>query len=267
MTLRSSDVAACAQTSVSTVRELSDMGLLGPVARSENSNYRQFDPGIIPVVRLWKTLRGLGLGAKELRELGQTRTPETAREVFLHYSEKLNGEIARLQATLDMLQSYAETIGEGLSMGEGVQIRTLPARRMRLIPLESADKKSGAVERQRQVFRQLEYDGNAGCPIGFAYRSFSDFQKHPGRPAQLASYDPQGRDMRPAGEYLVGTERRRDSQKSDLPQRMLDYALGSQLEFEGPAYTLHLLDAACVTEPERFLFGVAVRLKWAADGQ
>ena len=81
------------------------------------------------------------------------------------------------------------------------------------------------------------------------------------QPAQLIAYDPNGTDVRPAGEYLVGTEACCYEQNSTLPQRMMEYARSNNLEFTGPVYTVSLLDAASVTRAEQFIFQVAVRVK------
>ena len=266
MTLRTSDVAICAETTAFTIRELSDLGLLGPGARSEN-NYRQFDLKAVPLVHLWKTLRSLGLSAQELRELGRDRTPEKSRALLCHYSQKLSTEVTELQANLDMLQSYASLIEEGQAAVEGIQLRTLPAQSIRCSPLEPAGGKTrakvAAIERQRRAFRHLRQTGGACCPLGFAYDDFYDLLERCGQPDQLVSYDPRGKDVCPAGEYLVGIEHCCGEEESTLPRRMFDYALRNDFEFTGPAFTASLFDAASVTTAEQYLFRVTAQVKRA----
>jgi effector-binding domain-containing protein len=77
------------------------------------------------------------------------------------------------------------------------------------------------------------------------------------------SYDPQGPDLRPAGDYLVGTVACFYEEYGDFPRRMFTYALDHGLEFTGPAYTIYLLDAASVTEPEQFMLQIVAGVKRA----
>jgi len=262
MNLKTSDLAICAETSAFSIRDYSDQGLLGPVPRAESSNYRFFDPRLIPQVYLLKTLREMGFSAQQLVEYGRSRTPEQAGEVLGRCSEQLSREIAHRQASLDMLRSYLSLIQEGQSASPGeVELRALPARPLRCSPLEDIGGKANAAQRLRRAFGRIRQDGNAGCPLGFAYRDFFDFMEQPDRPAWLVSFDPQGTDTRPAGDYLVGTERCYYGQTGALPRRMFEYALHNDLELAGPAYTVYLLDAVSVTGAEQYLLQVTVEVK------
>ena len=113
----------------------------------------------------------------------------------------------------------------------------------------------------RHAHAKIRQNGNAGCPMGFAYNDFFDLLENPGQPSQLVSFDPSGPELRPAGEYLVGTECGFYEQQNGLTKRMFDYALHNGLEFCGPAYTVYLLDAASVCDAEQFLLQVAVQVQ------
>ena len=261
MNLKTSDLAICAETSAFSIRDYSDQGLLGPVSRAQSSNYRFFDPRLIPQVYLLKTLREMGFSAQQLAEYGRSRSPEQAREVLGRCSEQLCREITRRQTSLDMLRSYLSLIREGQSASPGeIELRALPARPLRCSPLEDIAGKANAAQRLRRAFGQIRQHGNAGCPLGFSYRDFFDFMEQPDSPAQIVSFDPQGPDIRPAGEYLVGTERCYYGQTGSLPRRMFEYALHGGLELHGPAYTVYLLDAASVTGAEQYLLQVTVEV-------
>jgi len=103
--------------------------------------------------------------------------------------------------------------------------------------------------------------------LGFAYDEFLDLLEDPEHPAQLVSYDPQGPETRPAGEYLVGTVNCYYGEKSGLARRMFEYALHNHLEFHGPAHTVYLLDTASVTEAENYLMQIAAGVKRKAQGE
>ena len=262
MNLKTSDLAICAETSAFSIRDYSDQGLLGPVPRAQSSNYRTFDPRLIPQVYLLKALREMGFSAQQLAEYGQNRSPEQAREVLGRCSEQLTREITHKQTSLDMLRSYLSLIQEGQSAAPGeIELRALPVRALRCSSLEDVGGKSNASQRLRRAFGLIRHQGNAGCPLGFAWRDFFDFMEQPDCPAQLVSFDPQGPDTRPAGEYLVGTERCFYGQTGSLPRRMFEYTLHHDMELNGPAYTVYLLDAASVTGAEQYLQQVTVEVK------
>jgi len=261
MNLRTSDLAICAETSAFSIRDYSDQGLLGPVPRAQGSNYRFFDPRLIPQVYLIKTLREMGFSAQQLAEYGRDRSPERTSEVLGRCSEQLHRDIGRLQTNLDMLRSHIELIREGRTASPGeIELRELPARPMRCSSLEIVGGRMNGAQRLRRAFGDIRQNGNAGCPLGFAWRDFFDFMEQPDQPAQLVSFDPQGPDARPAGTYLVGTQRCYYGESGPLPRRMFEYALHGGLELTGPAYTVYLLDAASVTGAEQYLLQVTVEV-------
>jgi DNA-binding transcriptional MerR regulator len=242
-----------------TVRDYSDLGLLGPVQHPKNSTYRAFDPRQIPQMYMIKALREMGLMPQEIRDFGQNRTPEEALRIFRHCSEQLSDKIAALQAKQDIFDSHIAHIEEGMSANPGaIEVRTLPERRIQRCDLEHHKVKTKYVENLRHAHGKIRYSSNPACPLGYAYNDFLGLLEQPEQPAQLISYDPQGPDIRPAGEYLVGTVACFYGEKNGLAQRMLKHALQNGLELHGPAYTVYLLDAASVTGPDEFLMQVAV---------
>jgi len=261
--LRVSDYAACADVTDSNVRYYDNLGLLGPVSRNPDNQYRVFDPLQVPHMYLLKTLREMDFSVRQLREFGQNRTPDVALELYRECDERLAGEIAALRARKEMLRSYMSLIREGRSAKPGeIELRVLRERHVRLVPLPQAD---GGCWRMRGAFEKVRRGGNAGCPLGYAYRGFSDLLERPDWPAQLVSYDPQGQDKRPAGRYLVGTEA--SDGEDGLPRRMLDYAQGKGLKLCGPAYTVRLLDAASVADTEQYLLQITVAVKRAQQAR
>ena len=262
MNLKTSDMAICAETSAFSIRDYSDQGLLGPVPREENNHYRFFDPRLIPQVYLLRALRELGLSSQQFAEYGNRRTPQSTQALFRGYSARLEIELMHLQANLDMLRSYLSLIDEGLAAASGkITLCALQERPVRFSSLERYSSRTSQRERLRRAFGQIRQNGNAGCPLGFVYKDFLDFLEKPDVPAQLVSFDPCGPDTRPAGEYLVGTQACFYGEANDLPRRMFQHALQSGLELSGPAFTVYLFDAACVTEPEQYLLQACVGVK------
>ena len=260
MTLKTSDMAICAEVSQFTVREYGTQGLLGPVFRSRNNTYRSFDPRLIPQMYLIKTLRELGCTPQQIRDYGQNRTPERVLKMLRDYSAQLTDEFTALQSKMDVLHSRISLIEEGQSASPNkIGLCTLPEQAIRCSALEHFNEKTKTIERLRRAIGQIRQDGNIGCPLGYSYNSFYEYLEKPNQPSRLVSYDPQGPDVRPAGEYLVGTVCH--SQTNGLLKRMHAYAARNRLEFHGPAYAVYLLDAASVTELEQYLLQIAVGVK------
>lgn len=263
MKLRTKDVAICADTSPYVVREYIDAGLVGPIYRSKN-NYRWVDPRAIPQAHLWRTLQQLGFTMEQLRAFGQNRSPENALELFHDCDGRLEREIAGLQARQDMLRSYVSLIEEGRTAQPGeIEIRTLEKMPIHHAPLDLAEGEAYAYRRLCNCIMQIP---NSGSPLGYAYGDFFNLLEHPGRPAQLVSFDPKGTELRPAGQYLVGTAVCEDGVPTSLARRMLTFALQNGLEFRGPAYTIYLLDAVSVVRQEQCLLQITAGVEQVAQG-
>jgi len=260
MIFKTSDLAICADVSQFTIRDYSDQGLLGPIPRSSNSSYRTFDPRLVSQIYLIKTLRESGCSQQQIRAFGQNRSPENTLELFRGCSARLSDEIASLQARTDVLQSYISLIEEGLrTKPGGLALCVLPERPIRYSSILNGSGKLKDIEYLRRAHGQIRNSGNPGCPLGYAYSDFSDLLNPLARPAQLISFDPQGPDVRPAGKYLVGTVACYYGEKNGLAYRMRDWAQRNNLQLNGPAYAVYLLDAASVTEPEQYLLQIAVQ--------
>ena len=259
MYLRTRDAARCAEISPYVVREYSDAGLIAS-ARDAGNNYRWIDMRAVPQVHLWQTLQRLGYSMGRLREIGRNRSPENALELFESSDAQLETMVSQLRARQDMLRSYCALIREGLEAQPGaIEVRALPARPVNCAPLAG-----GGFEPLCGTLGQIGRQGNGSCPLGLAYGNFNSLLNYPEHPAQLVSFDPRGADVRPAGEYLVGTEQCGYGEMGELARRMDCYARQRGLAFRGPAYAVYLFDEACVANPENCLLQIAVEVKQTA---
>ena len=258
MILKSGSMAMCAETSTSTIIKYCEMGLIAPIAGRKNECINTFDPRQVPQIYMIKALRELGFGMQDLKEYGQHRTKESTARMLQEYSRRLTGEIAAMQNKLDMICSHTALLEEGRTAKPGIELRTLPEQPIRCSALKVHKTKTKNAEQLRHACGDIRQNGNAGCPMGVAYAEFVDLLEEPGQPAQLVSYDPNGPEIRPAGEYLVGTISSYYGEKHALPQRMAAYARKTELIIFGPAYTVYLLDAVSVAETDEYLLQIAV---------
>ena len=166
---------------------------------------------------------------------------------------------------MDILQSHITHIEEGAAARPDIELRTLPAQQIRCTMLEHDRTMRKSSEFFRRAYAEILHCGNPGCPLGMAYDDFLALLAHPNQPSQLVSYDPQGPDLRPEGQYLVGTVNCFYNENHGLVQRMSRYAERNNLVFLGPVYSVYLHDAASVTEPEQFLLQIAVGIRRKDD--
>jgi len=245
----------CANISPYVVREYIDAGLLGPIELSEN-NYRWIDPRAVPQACVWRTLQEAGLSMEQLREFGKNRTPERALRMFRNYDDLLKREISELRRRQDMLRSYAALIKDGQSARSGeIRVCTLAEKRIHRAPLPNGE--ADAYKRLRDCIMQLP---NGGNPLGYAYSDFQNLLERPGQPVQLVSFDPKGAELRPAGEYLIGTAACNDEAPAGLSRRMFSYAVQNRLKFRGPVYVVCLHDAVSVVKQEHYLLQISVMI-------
>jgi len=261
MTFKSGDMMQCTEVSLGTLYRYCEQGFLAPVAGRKNERFRVFDPRQIPLFYMIKALRDLGIGQQEFLEHGKSRTPESTARMLGDYIERLTAAIASLQEKLDIVSSHAALIEEGRAAKPGIELCTLPEQPIRRSAVRTHSGKIKNAELLRYACGDIRQNGNAGCPLGFAWNDFADLLGDPNQPAQLVSFDSAGPEIRPAGEYLVGTVACYYGEKHALPQRMAAYAKENGLEFHGPAYSVYLIDAVSAAEPERYLLQIAVAVK------
>jgi len=260
MTLKINDMAACSQVSQGTIREYTSCDMLHLAHQDLESSYRFYDPRSIPQMYLCKFLWGMGFSLSQIKEMCRARTPAATLERFGALSSQLREKLNLYQAQLDMLQSHISLIEQGLTAVPGeIAQRTLPSLPVRFSPLAAHSGKES--QRLCRAHEAIRSGGNPGCPMGYAYDSFSDLFESSPLPAQLVSYDPHGPDTRPAGAYLVGTAACFYSEESGLPRRMTRHAYENGLELCGPVYTVYLFDAACAASPEQYLLQIAAQYR------
>jgi len=250
------DFAEICDVQPSTLRYWNEIGLLLPAWRNEKNGYRYYLPEQIMMVSMIKMLHALDI---PLRKMVETKEASNLQQIFKllclcdrEMEEKIQEMRLRMQLRKDVLRSYASLIEECRTTRPGeIEQRRLAERPIQRIPIERGKKSF------RELFRQAH---NNGSPMGYAYHDLNSLLEKPDQPAQLVFYDPQGPDVRPAGQYLVGTAHCPYGKNSGLAQRIRSYALQNRIELRGPAYVVYLLDKADVTEREPYLLQIAVRL-------
>ena len=245
----------------STLRYYDDVKLFSPIERGENG-YRYYSATQTIAINLINVLSGLNIPLKQICRVQRKRTPELMLELLHRQEQELNRELLRLQQAYSIIHTYCEIIREGLAADENaVAVRRMNAATVELGPLN--DFSSGYFYESFFIFmKQMEVRNiDAAYPAGGFYNDMDEFSAAPGQPSRYFCIAPTGRDMKEAGEYLVGYARGYYGGIGDLPQRMRAYAEEHGLVFFGPVYEAYLHDEISIAEPDRYLIQASVRVK------
>lgn len=211
-----------------------EIGLLHPAGRSSQRGHRYYSPAQVAAVHLIQALSSLDIPLNSMTDLGKNRGQMHA--LFHDCDVRLGEKILELQAKQNQMRNYAAQFEDSRAdTPYEIAVRVLPAQAMRCALLEG------------RYGRPAMKPGKNGSLSGFAYLEFYDFLEEPDRPAQLVTFDMQGPELRPAGEYLVGTAHCDGSETGGLARHMLEHAMNNGLELCSPAYVFYLQDLLQVT--------------------
>lgn len=245
----------------STLRHYDEIKLFQPIKRGEN-NYRYYSVPQTVAVNCIKVMHSLKIPVKKLSEFKKKKTPEDILELLQKHELDLNRELFQLQQAYSLIHTYCGLIQEGLFADE----ETICRQRMPETPIEIGslnDFSSGGFYESFFAFNKKMADLkiNPVYPTGGYYEDISAFMKTPGWPNRFFSYVPTGRDMKAAGEYLVGYARGYYGEIGDLPQRIQEYADDQGLKFTGPVYEIYLHNEICVDDPDQYLIQISAPVK------
>ena len=95
-----------------TLRYYEEVGLLGPVARDENSGHRRYCPEDVHTLEALACLRAVGMGIEDMRTYQANRGRGHAaaaeqRDLLLRHAERIETEIAAAHTRLGYLREKA----------------------------------------------------------------------------------------------------------------------------------------------------------------
>ena len=243
----------------SVLRHYDEIDLFKPYKRDPNG-YRYYSAPQTIAVNLIHVLHSAKIPVKTIKEFVTHRTPEQILALFHEQELELNRELFRLQQAYSLIHTYCGMIEEGLHADtKEISVRQMPETQIEL-GSEVNDFSSGFlyVSFFRFISLMEERNISSAYPVGGYYESMESFNNNPGEPDRYFSHVPTGRDVKKAGEYLVGYTRGYYGQIGDLPERMQKYAEEFGLKFTGPVYEMYLFDEVVVENPDQYLIQVSV---------
>jgi MerR family copper efflux transcriptional regulator len=104
------DVSQRSGLSEPTLRYYEEVGLIGPIARDENSGHRRYRSEDLDVLQALACMRALGVGIEDMRTYQANRGRGAAaeqRDLLLRHAERIEAEIAAQRTRLDYLRAKA----------------------------------------------------------------------------------------------------------------------------------------------------------------
>ena len=245
----------------SKLRYFDEINLFQPYKRGENG-YRYYTAPQTIAVNCINVLQSLDIPIKEISKFKKEKAPEQILELLRKHELDLNRELIRFQQAYAVVHTYSKLIQEGLLANEHTIVcQWLAEAPIELGPVNGAD--GGYFYESFFSFLKQMEDRKIDCayPAGGFYDDIDAFITAPGRPNRYFSHVPTGRDVKEAGEYLIGYTRGYYGVLGDLPERMRIYATENNYYFTGPVYEAYLHDEITVDDPDQFLIQASARVQ------
>ena len=256
------DFAAFTGVKQSTLRYYDEIGLLSPACRGEN-NYRYYEPQQIFILNFINVLIDIGVPLAKIKDLMDTREPETVLELLNQQELELNKKLHELRSAFSIIQTYRKNIYSGIHReNEEMSVQELPETSVILGTQNDWTNQQtfykpfiNFCKMAKRVRINLRY------PIGAYHSDFASFLEAPGKPHRFFSQDPVGNSKRRAGKYLVGYKYGYYGEFGDFAQKMASYAKEHNLNLIGPVFVKYVLDEVSKIKHEEYLAQIMVRVE------
>ncbi|MDR1271795.1 MAG: MerR family DNA-binding transcriptional regulator [Clostridiales Family XIII bacterium] len=253
--------------SQSTLRYYDRIGLFSPIARGEN-DYRLYSPRQIILINLINVLTDLGVPLKTIHGVVNDRTPEKILETLAVQERLLDAQLHHIQEAYSTIHTLRETIWLGNASNE-FEISDVMFDELPLIEgaLNDFENESEFYKPFMRFCKEAKNMGvNLNYPIGGYFENMEAFVTAPSQPTRFFSLDPQGRQSRVAGRYIVGYVRGYYGEMGDTGKRLVEYAKANKLAFTGPLYVIYLHDEISIKDTEKYLAQISVSVKPLGKG-
>jgi DNA-binding transcriptional MerR regulator/effector-binding domain-containing protein len=260
-----SDFAKLSRTTKATLHHYDDIGLLAPLSRGEENNYRYYSCGQLAVVNVIRTLQALGMSLSEIKTLIDRRTPAFMDEVFTQQIDKINKKIdewARARKLLLTLQKSIHSVANASE--DAITIQFLPAEAIVLGDLNDYSRGRNAYHALVSFYNEISKqwpDLDLNYPV---WAVFSEDRIKRGDwvwPDRYYFYNPEGRDKRPAAFYAIGYTRGGYGQNDELYKRMIDFIDKNGFEISGDAYEEYPLNEVCIADDANYLMRTMITVR------
>jgi len=256
------DFAKYVGTKQSILRHYDSIGLFKPIHRGKNG-YRYYSPLQVTTFNMVKVLCTLKTSLRDITALQRNRTPESILDHLEKQEAKFDAEMYRLHESYAITHMYRRLIREALSVDENMIIEKQMPEAPVFIGNENEYNGTKSYFKAFTAFCQYAQKSNINLsyPIGAIFADIDVFTKRSAMPNYFFSTDPRGLKRIAAGHYLIAYTRGYYGSMNDLSARISEYANERNLCFDGPVYSLYLLDEVSIHNPDSYMARISVRLK------
>jgi len=259
------DFAKFSRTTRDTLHHYDRIGLLSPLSRGEENNYRYYSVGQLAIVNGIRTMQELGLSLAEIKSLKDRRTPENMDEVFTIQIEKIDQIINEWVRARKLLFTLQKIIQSALSVDEqAITIQFMPAEAIILGELNDYSRGRNDYDALYSFYRDMNMkypDLDMNYPV-WGFFAEDRIKRGDWRwPSRFYFYNPEGHDKRPAGLYAIGYTRGGYGQCDDLYHRIIDFIDRNGFEIGGNTFEEYPLNELCVFEDTNYLIRVMIAVR------
>jgi DNA-binding transcriptional MerR regulator len=245
----------------SVLRYYDSIDLFKPIERGEN-NYRYYSLSQIQTIKLIDTLRSLRIPLQKIKEIMDARDPGSMAEVLTHYELQMNNELRALQESFALVHMLRTLMQGSLTQNEEeFSIRFVEEMHIAMGPVNGFLPEENYHRSYSNYYRIARSRRvNLGYPVGGYFDTIEEFMKSPSQPKRYFSLDPNGLDIKEAGNYLTGYTRGDYGQMNDLPERIDAYMKEHNLTKVGPVYQIYTLNEVSIKNPADYLQQISIRV-------
>jgi effector-binding domain-containing protein len=213
-------------------------------------------------MKLIDTLRSLKIPLKKIHQIMASRDPESMTEILAHYELEMTNELRALQESFALVHMLRTLMQSTLSQDENsFAVRFSEEARIALGPINdfrSDETYYRVFSNYYRIARSLRV--NLSYPIGGYFDTVEEFLKTPSQPKRYFSLDPNGLNLKAAGNYLTGYTRGDYGQMNDLPKRVETYLKEHDITQAGPVYQIYTLNEVSIKDPNDYLQQISIRI-------
>jgi DNA-binding transcriptional MerR regulator len=259
------DFAKFSRVTRDTLHHYDRIGLLSPVLRGDENNYRYYSSGQLPVVNVIRTLRESGLPLSVIKELKDSRTPEVFDTIITRQIENIDLKINEWVRIRKLIFTLHNTVRSALNIDErAITIQFMPAEAIILGGLNDYSRDRNDYDALYSFFNDM----NAKHPnLDMNYSVWGLFSEDRIKrgdwkwPDRYYFYNPEGYDRRPAAFYAIGYARGGYGQTGDLYRRIINYIDKNGFEICGDAFEEYPLNELCISDETNYLIRVMITVR------
>jgi len=256
------DFARFSRTTRDTLHHYDKIGLLSPISRGGENNYRYYSSGQLAIVNVIRTLQELGLSLKEIKALYENRTPEHFDSVLQRQIDQIDLKIDDWVRARKLLFTLQKAIHSVLTVDEDViSIQFLPAEAIIIGSLNDYSRGRNDYDALFNFYQEMskKYPNlDMNYPVWGVFSAERIKQGDWKWPDRYYFYNPEGHDKRPASLYAIGYTRGGYGQCGDLYNRIIDYIAENNFEICGNAFEEYPLNELCVFDDKNYLIRVMI---------